>query len=288
MLKMGIIIPIDSPYASPVVNVKKSDGSNRFCIDYRKLNRITQFDAEPVGNPDEIFARLSKGRFFSKVDLSKGYWQIPVKRSSQPATAFITSEGLYAFQFMPFGLVNSGATFCRMMRTILRGIDNVENFVDDILEYTESWDAHIVTLRELLMKLRESGLTAKPSKCALGYFQLPFLGHTVGNGMLSPDPSKIQSIKGCSLPTSKKQVRSFVGLVGYYRKLIPNFSTIACALTDMTKRGATSKVTWSPEAELAFRALIDALCETPFCAYLTLTLVSSSEQMRLTLGWVQF
>ena len=115
MLKMEIITPIDSPYASPVVIVKKSDGSNRFCIDYRKLNRITQFDAEPIEYPDEIFFRLSKGRFFSKLDLSKGYWQIPVKRSSQSATAFITSEGLYAFQFMPFGLENSGATFCRMM-----------------------------------------------------------------------------------------------------------------------------------------------------------------------------
>lgn len=263
MLRMGIIEQIESPYASPIVIVKKSDGTNRFCIDYRKLNRITRFDAEPIGNPDEIFARLSKGTYFSKLDLSKGYWQIPVKKCSQMATAFISSEGLYAFKFMPFGLVNAGATFCRMMRILLRGMQNVDNFVDDILEHTETWETHLDILRELFNRLREAGLTVKPSKCILGYFQLPFLGHTIGNGCISPDPGKIESIKECSRPSSKKQIRSFLGLVGYYRKFIPNFSTIAAVLTDMTKKGAPSKVTWSSAAEVAFQSLIGSLCNRP-------------------------
>ena len=263
MLKMGIIEPVESPYASPIVIVKKKDGTNRFCIDYRKVNRVTQFDAEPIGNQEEIFARLSKGKFFSKLDLTKGYWQIPVKKSSQVVTAFISSEGLYAFKFMPFGLVNAGATFCRMMRIVLRGLLNVENFVDDILGYNETWPGHLQTLRQVLVRIRESGLTVKPSKCVLGYFQLPFLGHVVGNGQISPDPSKIESIKECARPTSKKQIRSFLGLVGYYRKFIPNFSSVAAVLTDMTRRGAPSKVQWSPAAEVACRSLIGSLCKKP-------------------------
>lgn len=133
MLKMGMIEPIESPYASPIVIVKKKDGTNRFCIDYRKVNRITQFDAESIGNPEAIFVRLSKGKFFSKLDPSKGYWQIPMKKSSQLIAAFISPEGIFAFKFMPFGLVNAGATFCRMMRIVLRGLSDVEHFVDDIL-----------------------------------------------------------------------------------------------------------------------------------------------------------
>ena len=159
------------------------------------------------------------------------------------ATAFISSEGLYAFKFMPFGLVNAGATFCRMMRILLIGMQNVDNFVGDILEHTETWETHLDILRELFNRLREAGLTVKPSKCILGYFQLPFLGHTIGNGCISPDPGKIESIKECSRRSSKKQIRSFHRLVGYYRKFIPNFSTIAAVLTDMTKKGAPSKVT---------------------------------------------
>lgn len=214
-------------------------------------------------NPEEIFARLSKGKFFSKLDLSKGYWQIPMKTSSQLVTAFISSEGLFAFRFMPFGLVNAGATFCRMMRIVLRGLSDVENFVDDILGHSELWEDHLNMLREVFMRLREAGLTVKPSKCVLGYFQLPFLGHVVGHGQISPDPSKIQSIRECSRPSSKKQVRSFLGLVGYYRKFIPHFSTVAAVLSDMTRKGAPSKVSWSPAAETAFKSLIDSLCKKP-------------------------
>ena len=131
------------------------------------------------------------------------------------------------------------------------------------VEHSETWESHVNTLRALLLKLREASLTAKPSKCKLGYIHLPFLGHRVGRGMLSPDPGKVASIKECSAPTTKKQVRSFLGLVGYYRKFIPNFNTIASVLTDMTKKGAPCKVVWSPSADLAFKSLISALCKRP-------------------------
>ena len=263
MLQMGIIEHSDSPYASPLVIVKKSDGSNRFFVDYRKLNRITIFDAEPVGNADQIFTKLTKGKYFTKLDLTKGYWQIKMKDTCIPLTAFITSEGLFAFRRMPFGLVNSGATFCQMMRNLLYGLDQVENFVDDVIEHTETWQGHLTILRNLLTRLRKAHLTVKPSKCMFGFTSVAFLGHVVGDSILMPSPDKLIQIQCCPRPTTKKQVRSFLGLVGYYQKFIPNFSAIACPLTDLTRKGNPNIVVWSNEHESSYKALIDALSHPP-------------------------
>ena len=263
MLDMGIIYRTDSPYASPIVIVKKSDGSNRFCIDFRKLNKITVFDSEPVGNPDDIFPKLCNSKYLTKLDLTKGYWQIPVKPECQKYTAFTSSEGLFAFRKLPFGMVNAGASFCRMMRKLLEGLEEFENFVDDIIEHTEDWKDHLRALRELLDRLRAACLTVKPSKCMFGYFELCFLGHFVGKGKLRPLDEKVQAAKKCSRPTTKKQVRSFLGLIGYYRKFIPNFSTVAFPLTELTRKGSPSKVVWTLDTERAFRTLIATLTKAP-------------------------
>ena len=271
MLKLGIIEPVESPYASPVVIVKKPDGSNRVCIDYRKLNSLTVFDSEPVGNAEEIFSRLAKAKFLSKLDLSKGYWQIKVKEECIPYTAFICSEGLFAFKRMPFGLVNSGATFCKMMRKLLKDLLGVDNYVDDILDHSGNWDTHILSLRELLERLRSAHLTARPSKCMLGFTKVCFMGHVVGSGEIQPNPEKIKAISECQRPKNKKQVRSFLGLVGYYRRFIPNFSTIASVLTDMVKKGAPNAVVWSDEAEHAFRSLIRHITEGPILCLLDIS-----------------
>ena len=253
MLRLDIIEPCTPSYASPVVIVKKPDGTNRFCCDFRKLNQITVFDAEPVGNPDELFSRLSKSKYFTKIDLSKGYWQIKVKESSRHLTAFITSEGLYLFKKMPFGLVNAGATFCRMMRCLLRGLDETDNFVDDILVHTETWSDHLKVLCQLLERLKNAKLTARPTKCVIA----------VRDGKVMPNPEKILSIQSCRRPRTKKQVRSFIGLIGYYRKFIPNFSAVSAPLTDLTKKGKPMKVRWEPEHEKAFQSLIQVLGKSP-------------------------
>ncbi len=263
MLGMGIIEPSNSSYASPVVMVKKPDGSYRFCCDFRKLNKISEFDCEPMSNPEEVFARLSKSKYFTKIDLSKGYWQIPVKESCRHLTAFITSEGLYQFTKMPFGLVGAPACFCRMMRKVLHGMNNIENFVDDILVHTETWQQHGQVLADLFSRLRQAKLTARPTKCLVGYLSLDFVGHVIGNGCMKPNPSKVQSIQECPHPETKKQVRSFLGLIGFYRKYIPNFSSIASPLTELTKKGQPTKVSWGVEQEGAFRNLSQILTQSP-------------------------
>ena len=136
MLKYGVIEPSTSPYNSPVVLVRKKDNTYRFCIDFRRLNAITKFDTEPMGNQEDLIAKLRGDKYLTKLDLSKGYWQIPVAESSRPFTAFTTSEGSFQFKKLPFGLINSGATFNRVMRKLLKDVVDSDNYVDDILGHT--------------------------------------------------------------------------------------------------------------------------------------------------------
>ena len=145
--------PSISPYSSPVVLVPKKDGSVRFCIDFRKVNKVTEFDAEPMPNMLEVIIKMSGYKFFTKMDLCKGYWQVSLSERSKPLTAFETPRGLFQCKTMPFGLVNSGATFCRLMRIILSKLPNVDSFVDDMWIFTETWEDHMASLRQVLDRL---------------------------------------------------------------------------------------------------------------------------------------
>ena len=169
MVEAGIIEPSNSPYNSPIVLVNKSDGSKRFCIDLRRVNAITRFDSEPMPDSESIMTKASEGTYFTKMDLSKGFWQIPMEDSSKPMTAFsVPSMGSFHFKKMPFGLVNSAASFNRMMRKTLQDAQNVDSFVDDILGYTATWQQHMSMLRDLFTRIRKSGLTARPTKTKIG------------------------------------------------------------------------------------------------------------------------
>ena len=264
MMEVGIIEPSTSPYASPVVLVRKSDSSIRFCCDYRALNSITVFDPRPMPRIDDLLTEVSKAKFISKIDLTKGYWQIPLDEDAKLKSAFVTPMGHYQFSVMPFGMVNAPATFVRLMHKVLNGLhDFVQCFIDDIGIYSQSWEEHLQHLRVVFQRLREAKLSAKPSKCCFGFDQIEFLGHVVGKGIVSPKQSKVQAIKDFPVPTTKKQVRSFLGTIGFYRKFIPNFSEIASSLSDLTKKRGSSRVVWLSEHQQAFDALKDAISDNP-------------------------
>lgn len=263
MLAMDIIEPSESSYSSPVVLVRKKDASYRFCVDYRQINKICIFDCEPMPTPDDLFVKLAGCKFFSKLDLSKGYWQVPLSRDAAKKSAFSTPFGLYQFKVMSFGLMNAPATFSRLMRKLLAGIPNVVNFLDDILIYSNTWTEHMGTLRAVLERLSEENLTARPSKCYIGFDRLECLGHMVGRDIIQPTPDKMEAISSAPQPKTKKQVKSFIGLASYYRKFIPNFASIAVPLTDLTRKGMPNKVGWTEAQENAFTTLKKLLTSSP-------------------------
>ena len=252
-----------SPYSSPIVIVKKKDGSNRFCVDYRAINRITLFDAEPMADPDTIFSRLTNCMFISKFDLSKGYWQVPLTEFGKDVSAFSVPSGHFQFVVMPFGMVNSPATFCKMMRKILHGAKDLDHFMDDVIAGTVKWRHHLEVIRDFLERLRENGLTAKPSKTFIGYTSQECLGFHVGEGLLKPTEDKVRAIVEAPAPKTKKQVRSFLGLSGFYRRFVPNYAAIATPLTELTKKGKPNQVEWSEAHMSAMSRLKTMLCSNP-------------------------
>ena len=165
MLDMKIIRKSKSPYAAPPVLVKKPDGSVRFCVNYKKLNSVTVFDGEPMPNPEDVYIKMRGKQYRSKLDLTKGYWQISMDVEAIEKTAFITPDGLFEFLKLPFGLKNSAATFNRLMRGVLGGLEGVGCFVDDICVFSDSWEEHVALLQEVFGRIRKAGLTIRPSKC---------------------------------------------------------------------------------------------------------------------------
>ena len=263
MLELGVIVPSKSNYSSPVVLVAKKDNSVRFCIDFRALNKISVYDAEPIPDPEELFCRLAGAHFFTKIDLAKGYWQIPIRPEDQHKTAFQTPQGLMSWVKMPFGLVTAPMTFARMMRLLKLEENSAMNFFDDILIASCSWSEHVTHVREVLEKLKNMGLTARPSKLYAGFQELEFLGHIVSRGILKPEKGKVQKILNIPRPTTKRQVRSIVGLLSYYRKYVPHFSTLTAPLSDLTRENRSKKITWTDECENSLRKIQEILASFP-------------------------
>ena len=264
METLGIIERSNSDFSAPVVLVRKRDGGTRFCVDFRKLNAVTVYDAEPIPDQEELFSKLNRANYMSKLDLTKGYWQIGLRQECKKLTAFTTPWGLYHFNYLPFGLSTAPATFARLMRYVLEGLDNVVSFFDDICVYSETFEQHVQTLDKVFCRLSEAGLTVKPEKLELGFEKISFLGHMVGKGIITPEKSKIEKILNISVPRTKKQVRALIGLISYYAKFIPNFSTIKAVLTDLLKKGKPNKINWTGECQRALELLQSHLNSEPF------------------------
>ena len=263
MLEKNVIRHSTSPWASPVVLVRKKDGTMRFCIDYRRLNEVTVKDAYPLPRIDDSLDALAGAAWFSTLDMLSGYWQVDVAEDDKCKTAFTTHRGLYEFNVMPFGLCNAAGTFERLMQAVCGGLrwDICLIYLDDILVFSKTFDDHIERLETVFKRLEDAGLRLKASKCHLFKHKVSYLGHVISEEGVETDPAKIKSIQDWTTPTTVTEVRSFMGLCSYYRRFIKGFAAIATPLHRLTQKNKT--FVWSKECQEAFEHLKSALASAP-------------------------
>ena len=263
MLDHGIIEHSSSDWASPLVIVRKKDSSLRLCVDYRRLNSHSKMDAYPIPRVDDLIDRVSRAPYITTLDLTKGYWQVPVAVDDREKTAFTTPFGLFQFTRMPFGLKGAPATFQRMVDK-LNGLQKFSSaYIEDVIVFSTTWDEHIQHLEVVLSRIKEAGLTVKRKKCQFGMSECGYLGHIIGSGRVCPESAKIEAVQNFEQPTTKTRVRFFLGLTGYYRKFIPDYATIAAPLSDLTSKAKPNQVVWTPECADAFDRLRHILCSFP-------------------------
>ncbi|XP_078467221.1 uncharacterized protein LOC144730345 isoform X1 [Lampetra planeri] len=267
MLAADINSPSTSPWGAPIVLVKKQDGSLRFCVDFRRLNKISVADAYPLARMDESMDALAGGRFFSALDLLSGFWQLPLDDDSKPKTAFRTPHGLFQFNRLPMGLLSAPATFQRLMELVLAGLqwESCLIYLDDVIVFSKTFDEHLQRLRAVILKMRAANLKFKPQKCHLLRDSVRYLGHIVGRSGIATDPAKTQCVSSWPTPTSVGEVRSFIGFASYYRRFVADFATIAKPLHALTSKGV--RFHWGQEEEAAFCSLRDALVKAPPLIY---------------------
>lgn len=260
MLSKGIITPSMSPWSAPVVLVRKKDGSHRFCTDFRGLNSVTKIPAYPLPNIQETLEGLGNSRYFTTLDLASGYHQIMIDEGDQWKTGFSTPEGHYEYKRMAFGLAGAPATFQLLMDRLLADLKGTTCLVylDDVIIHSSTISEHKQRLRGVFDKLREANLKVNLNKCQFAEAQVHYLGHVVSERGVQPDPTKLKAIKEYPRPKSVRELRAYLGLVGYYRRFIASFADVAKPLTTLTKQG--QPFTWGTEQEEAYRNLRDALC----------------------------
>ncbi|GBM73773.1 Retrovirus-related Pol polyprotein from transposon 297 [Araneus ventricosus] len=267
MVDNGIIEESSGPWASPIVLVKKKDGSTRFCVDYRKLNEITKKDSYPLPRIDDTLDALNGSQWFTTLDLKSGYWQVEIRPEDREKTAFTTGQGLWQFKVMPFGLCNTPATFERLMETVLRGLSSEACLVylDDIIIVGRTFEEHLNNLRKVFHRLQKANLKLSPKKCRFFQKEVTYLGHVISAEGVKTDPEKIKAVVYWSRPETVHYLRSFLGLCTYYRCFVKNFSTIARPLHKLTE--AKSNFNWTEECEKLFNSLKQALTSSPILTY---------------------
>ena len=279
LLNAGVIKESYSPYAAPIVLVRKKDGSLRLCVDYRRLNARTVRDAYPLPRLLESFDSLGGAQYFSTLDLASGYHQIAMDPQDQFKTAFSTPFGLFEYKRMPMGLSNAPATFQRLMQSVMS--DFLFSFalvyLDDLLIYSRTFDEHLEHLDRLLTRIGETGLKLKMSKCQLLRREVTYLGHTISAEGIGCDTEKTSAVKSWPTPLNTRDVVKFVSFASYFRRFVKNFAQIAGPLHDLInkyargKNGAYKSVPisqhWEQQHEDSFQRLKAALTSADVLAF---------------------
>nr|CAD1829976.1 unnamed protein product [Ananas comosus var. bracteatus] len=263
LLDVGFIRPSKAPYGAPVLFQRKSDGSLRLCIDYRALNKVTVKNKYPIPLVADLFDQLGGAKFFTKLDLRSGYYQVRIAEGDEEKTACVTRYGAYEFLVMPFGLTNAPATFCTLMNKLFHPyLDRfVVVYLNDFVLYSNTLEEHVEHLRTIFQVLRENQLYVKREKCSFAKEEVHFLGHWIGRGQLHMDQQKVRAICEWEAPTTVSELRSFLGIVNYYRRFIVGYSARAAPLTDLLKK--TQSWDWTPRCAEAFEDLKRAVTEDP-------------------------
>ncbi len=269
MLEKDVIEQSNSPWAAQVVMVPKRDGTRRFCIDYRPINSKTRRDLYPLPRMDEILERVTsagdeKGdKFMTSLDLKNGFWQVPIREQDREKTAFVTSDGLFHFKRMPFGLCNSPATFQRLMDQVLRHLkwSHCLVYLDDVAIFADSFETHLERLDAVLTALGAAGLKLNPAKCTFATDSMHYLGHLIDSQGIRPDPRKLAAIDRFPIPTDVSSLRSFLGIASYYRRFILSYARLAAPLHQLLKKGV--KWSWTEKEQRAMRDIQDALLAAP-------------------------
>ena len=267
MLKEGVIEPADGPWASPIVLVRKKDGTVRFCVDFRKVNQVTKKDAYPIPRIDDSLDALSGSQFFSTLDLVSGYWQVDVHPKDKEKTAFGTHMGLFQFRKMPFGLCNAPSTFERLMERVLKGLQwhICLLYLDDIVVFSTDFQTHLERLRTVFGRMRSAQLKMKAKKCHLFRTEVEYLGHIISRDGVATAEDKIQKVRDWPTPSNAREVRQFLGLTSYYRRFVKDYAKLAKPMHRLTEKGRTFH--WTPDCQEAFETLKQQLTSSPILAY---------------------
>ena len=267
MLANGIIKPVVSSWASPVVIVSKRDKSLRFCVDYRKLNAVTKPDRYPLPRMDDALDQLGQADMYSTMDACSAYWQVKMDPASVEKTTFVCHLGTFAFNYMPFGLRNAPSTMSRAMAKIF----SKENYqicvvyLDDCIAYSKGYDQHLINLDTLLNRMKDHNLKLKPTKCFFAQKTVSFLGHQISAEGVVPDPERTATLREFKVPKNSTDVRSFLGFCGFYRKFVKNFSMIANPLNSLL--GKNKPFLWKERQQEAFEALKTAVLNPPILTH---------------------